>query len=178
MVKLHVLNNRHGPHDGILISSPEDYVGIMGMSPNWLSNPRCSMVLVHLSSFIYIWVIFRATVGKYSIHGAYGNKRHGEYLKMTTLFVFFLIFWPIPKAAKAHPFLAHSLRLRQSVRFTSQPSKTGDSSSSNQLEYGKSKWGHDMNYIYMAQRLVVPPCHPRWWWSLYVYVYKLCVYII
>ena len=32
--------------------------------------------------------------------------------------------------------------------------------------------------IYMAQRLVVPPCHPRWWWSLYVYVYKLCVYII
>ena len=100
MVKLHVLNNRHGPHDGILISSPEDYVGIMGMSPNWLSNPRCSMVLVHLSSFIYIWVIFRATVGKYSVHGAYGNKRHGEYLKMTTLFVFFLIFWPIPKAPR------------------------------------------------------------------------------
>ena len=23
--------------------------------------------------FTYIWVIFRANVGKYSIHGAYGN---------------------------------------------------------------------------------------------------------
>ena len=30
--------------------------------------PICSMYGI----FIYIWVIFRANVGKYSIHGAYG----------------------------------------------------------------------------------------------------------
>ena len=30
--------------------------------------PRCSMY----GMFTYIWVIFRANVGKYSIHGAYG----------------------------------------------------------------------------------------------------------
>ena len=37
----------------------------------WLQTyiPRCSMYGI----FTYIWVIFRAHVGKYSIHGAYGN---------------------------------------------------------------------------------------------------------
>ena len=33
------------------------------------SHPRCSMYGI----FTYIWVIFRANVGKYSIHGAYGH---------------------------------------------------------------------------------------------------------
>ena len=33
--------------------------------------PRCSMYGI----FTHIWVIFRANVGKYSIHGAYGIVR-------------------------------------------------------------------------------------------------------
>ena len=33
------------------------------------TNPRCSMYGI----FTFVWVIFRANVGKCSIHGAYGN---------------------------------------------------------------------------------------------------------
>jgi hypothetical protein len=35
------------------------------------ANPICSTYGI----FTYIWVMFRANVGKYSIHGAYGNGR-------------------------------------------------------------------------------------------------------
>ena len=35
----------------------------------WTSTPICSMYGI----FTYIWVISRANVGKYSIHGAYGS---------------------------------------------------------------------------------------------------------
>ena len=34
-----------------------------------------------------------------------------------------------------------------------------------------SKHSHMYIYIYTAQRLVVPPSPPRWWWSLYVYIH-------
>jgi hypothetical protein len=94
---------------------------------------------------------------------------------MTTLFVFFLIFWPIPKAPRhilswhtayacarawdshhSHPKLA-----------TVQAAINGNMENQN----GVMTW-----IIYMAQRLVVPPCHPRWWWSLYVYVSYVYIY--
>ena len=39
-----------------------------------IAYPRCSMYEI----FTYVWVIFRANIGKYSIHGAYG------YPKMST----------------------------------------------------------------------------------------------
>ena len=39
--------------------------------------PICSMYGI----FTYIWVIFRANVGKYSIHGAYGIGKCGLFLK-------------------------------------------------------------------------------------------------
>ena len=101
MVKLNVLNNRHGPHDGILISSPEDYMGIMGMSPNWLSNPRCSMVLVHVSSFIYMTGWFSGQLLAnipYMEH--MGIKGLVNAWKWPLYLCFFLIFWPIPKAPR------------------------------------------------------------------------------
>ena len=34
--------------------------------------PRCSMVLVYIYIYLHNWVICRANVGKYSVHGAYG----------------------------------------------------------------------------------------------------------
>jgi len=37
----------------------------------WTSTPICSMYGI----FTYIWVISRANVGKYSIHGAYGTGK-------------------------------------------------------------------------------------------------------
>ena len=36
--------------------------------------PRCSTYGI----FTYIWAIFRANVGKYSIHGSYGISKTGE----------------------------------------------------------------------------------------------------
>ena len=36
----------------------------------------------HYGIFTYIWVIFRADVGKYSIHGAYGHVKHGWFYSM------------------------------------------------------------------------------------------------
>jgi hypothetical protein len=39
---------------------------------NWGANGgRCVYIYIHV--FTYIWVIFRANVSKYFIHGAYGN---------------------------------------------------------------------------------------------------------
>jgi hypothetical protein len=36
--------------------------------------------------FTYIWVIFRANVGKYSIHGAYGmEKKSGKQICMASM---------------------------------------------------------------------------------------------
>ena len=40
----------------------------MGITPE-ITSPICSMYGI----CTYMWVIFRATVGKYSIHGAYGS---------------------------------------------------------------------------------------------------------
>ena len=56
------------------------WLGPIGTQPPWLTNwlwfvvmflinPRCSMYGI----FTYIWAIFGVNVGKYSIHGAYGN---------------------------------------------------------------------------------------------------------
>ena len=54
--------------------------------------PRCSMYGI----FTYIWVIFRANVGKYSIHGAYGIY-HGYmflcYLNIIKIDVIFSIYF-------------------------------------------------------------------------------------
>ena len=36
--------------------------------------PRCSMYAI----FIYIWVVFSVNVGKYAIHGAYGNDLEND----------------------------------------------------------------------------------------------------
>ena len=41
-----------------------------------VNNPICSMYGI----FTYIWVISRANVGKYSIHGAYGNGNFNHQL--------------------------------------------------------------------------------------------------
>ena len=45
------------------------YVSVYQRVGLLISNPICSMYGI----FTYIWVIFRANDGKYSIHGAYGN---------------------------------------------------------------------------------------------------------
>jgi hypothetical protein len=47
---------------------PQHLQGSRSKGASWKSYPICSMCGI----FIYIWVIFRANGGKYSIHGAYG----------------------------------------------------------------------------------------------------------
>jgi hypothetical protein len=42
----------------------------------YFHNPRCSMY----SIFTYIWLIYGVNVGKYSIHGAYGNGERKPWL--------------------------------------------------------------------------------------------------
>ena len=48
--------------------SKENYF-TSGLPDQMILIPRCSMYGI----FTYIWVIIRANVGKYSIHGAYGQ---------------------------------------------------------------------------------------------------------
>ena len=56
--------------------------------------------------FTYIWVIFRAHVGKYSIHGAYGNPSKETYMNLST-----------PLAGRPHERLG-------SQRFSAEPTKS------------------------------------------------------
>ena len=56
-------------------------LAVDGLTSLMLNIPICSMVLVYEN--LQNWVIFRANVGKYTIHGAYGisnNDPHNCFL--------------------------------------------------------------------------------------------------
>ena len=62
--------------------------------------------------FTYIWVIFRANVGKYSIHGAYGLILTIINSILTTMIVYWDVFMPADFAEASSPDSGESTQRR------------------------------------------------------------------
>ena len=90
-------------------------LGLDSLGSYDISYPRCSMYGI----FKYIWVIFRANVGKYSIHGAYGLGKMVILLAILVILPGILnIYWILWVAMKLHMFSSLLLhRVYDSVTF-------------------------------------------------------------